>query len=136
MTILVVDPKLKPFEGNYYQLKDIEVTGVTESGRNTYITGTDNQVTISVTIDTNGERPSLPTTLVLPVIKIADGKVVDEVYWLTSYDQGVFTITGRLPSPGAWLLKKDRINQALDEINAGFRISVVDFTFRAVEGSL
>lgn len=136
MAILVVDPKLKPFEGDCYQLKDIKVTGVSESGRNTYITGTDNQITITVTIDTDGDLPSLPTTLTLPVVKVADGKVVDEVYWLTKYEQGTFTITGRLPSPGAWLLKRDRINGSLDEIGSGFRLSITDFTFRTVEGSL
>lgn len=77
-----------------------------------------------------------PPILALPVVKVIAGdltKAVDEVYMNTTLVSGVLTAIGKFPTAGNWVLAKDRVNMALSEIGANWRVNIQDFSFRIVE---
>lgn len=77
-----------------------------------------------------------PSILALPVVKVIAGdltKAVDEVYMNTTLVSGVLTAIGKFPTAGNWVLAKDRVNMALGEIGADWRVNIQDFSFRIVE---
>ena len=71
-----------------------------------------------------------PLVLALPVIKVANGVTVDEVYFATELNGGVITVVGSFPASGNWKMTTARINAALAEIGAAWAIDKPDVTFR------
>lgn len=86
------------------------------------ITGTSNGQSFIVPI-------TLPGTVGLPMVRFANGQPTnEEVYLETSISNGHMVAYGTLPS-GAWKLVPDRVNRALAEINAPFRLDLSVVTF-------
>ena len=71
-----------------------------------------------------------PPVLALPVIKVASGAIVDEVYFATTLVAGVISVTGSFPASGNWQMLTTRINSSLAEIGASWIIDKPDVTFR------
>lgn len=71
-----------------------------------------------------------PPILSLPVMKVAAGAVVDEVYFPTTLVEGVITATGSFPASGNWQMTTARVNAALAEIGAAWALEKDDVTFR------
>lgn len=70
----------------------------------------------------------------LPAVKIIDDGVVgDKTYMDASINAGQLTATGKFRFGGDWELQADRINAALDEIDAGWNIEMDDMKFLIAE---
>ena len=88
----------------------------------------DDQGTLQTQLDS--VALSYPPVLALHVVKIADGNVVDEVYFATTLIDGVISVTGSFPASGNWQMLTTRINSSLAEIGASWIIDKPDVTFR------
>lgn len=70
----------------------------------------------------------------LPAVKVIDeGVIGDKTYMDASITAGQLTATGKFRFGGDWELQADRINAALDEINAGWNIQMDDMKFLIAE---
>lgn len=70
----------------------------------------------------------------LPAVKVIDDGVVgDKTYMDASITAGQLTATGKFRFGGDWELQADRINTALNEINAGWNIQMDDMKFLIAE---
>ena len=92
------------------------------------IMGTDNNGPFVVAIN-------LPRSVGLPLVRFANGAPTqEEVYLDTTIVNGHMAASGTLPS-GAWKLLPDRVNRALAEINAPFRLELPVVTFIITRGA-
>lgn len=72
---------------------------------------------------------TIPGVLGTPLVRFAgDTVTTDEVYFETTITDGHVVATGTLPS-GSWRVLPDRVNKALAEINAPFRLKTPVVTF-------
>ena len=70
----------------------------------------------------------------LPAVKVIDDGVVgDKTYMDASITAGQLTATGKFRFGGDWELQADRINAALNEIDAGWKIQMDDMKFLIAE---
>ena len=70
-----------------------------------------------------------PPVLALPLMKYANGVVIDEVYFKATIVDGVISSSGDLPSKGNWKLTTERVNDSLKSIDADWEVSDAGFNF-------
>lgn len=148
MALIVVDKKLLASNKKQYLASNIQVTvsgNPPQGAEQVYFgmvgdafTATCEIIDSKGALQTQLDRVAqgYPEILALPVVKIITGdltKAVDEVYMNTTLVNGVLTAIGKFPTAGNWVLAKDRVNMALDEIGANWRVNIQDFSFRIVE---
>ena len=77
-----------------------------------------------VTSLVNGESVDYgAAVLKVPLVRYSDGeKTKDEIYLRASIVAGVMTTTGTVSSPGNWRLTAERVNSALENAGADWRI--------------
>ena len=99
------------------------------------------EITINVNVidDNNTTQTQLdqvdlgmPSLLVLPFTKYSggiNGVVLDEHYFITTLTKGVFSVNGKFPTMGNWIMKEDRVNQSLQAVGANLKLKTGNVSF-------
>ena len=105
-----------PFEGMYYCNPGDEINITAELHA-------DGDIVAGLTI---------PAIIKMPIVRHANGKPTDdEMYLNVILNNGVMTTTGNIPRSGDWKILTSRINNALLEIKADWKLDTPDVTFIA-----
>lgn len=119
----------KPAEPPVYQIGNRTLTAAGQPvnvDRPIYYVTETQALVLTADMHVNGVKrnDSLPGIMGLPFVNANGG----DVYLKTTLVDGTFTITGTLPS-GSWKIIGDRVNRALAEINAPFRLDMPTYSF-------
>ena len=115
------------FQDTVYELTNITVN-VNAAPAGTALTG-DYMAEVGDTIAINAELVNGAAVnygaaiIKLPIVKFSDGRPTqEEIYFNATIQNGVMAASGVIQNSGDWKLVITRLNNALDRINAGWRL--------------